>query len=72
MLKNRYMLNTHSQAITEVLNEILSYESDLLPESRMSFAEKRQERDSSESTRATDEILEENVIVENNEELMAF
>lgn len=72
MLKNRYMLNTHSQAITEVLNEILSHESDLLPESRMSFAEKRQERDSSESTRATDEILEENVIVENNEELIAF
>lgn len=29
MLKNRYILNTHSQAITEVLNEILSYESDL-------------------------------------------
>jgi hypothetical protein len=72
MLKNRYMLNTHSQAITEVLNEILSHESDLLPESRISFAEKRQERDSSESTMATDEILEENVVVENNEELMAF
>jgi hypothetical protein len=66
------MLNTHSQAITEVLNEILSHESDLLPESRISFAEKRQERDSSESTMATDEILEENVVVENNEELMAF
>jgi hypothetical protein len=54
MKKNRYMLNTHSQAITELLKEILTRESELLPQSRMSFAEKRQERGSSESTMATD------------------
>ena len=54
MKKNRYMLNTHSQAITEVLKDILTRESELLPESRMSFADKIQERGSSESTMATD------------------
>ena len=54
MKKNRYMLNTHSQAITELLKEILTHKSELLPQSRMSFAEKRQERGSSESTMATD------------------